>query len=45
MSTEKPKLRPKGEGLLDLEGLAERWGMDVEEADAECRAVIETLFP
>jgi hypothetical protein len=25
------KRRPKGEGLLDIEALAERWGMEVEE--------------
>lgn len=28
---ERRRRRPKGEGLLDLQGLAERWGMDEED--------------
>lgn len=41
MSTEgeKPKRRPKGEGILDLEGLADYWGFsDLEELKRTIRA-------
>lgn len=31
MSAQPGKRKPTGEGLLDIEGLAERWGKDVEE--------------